>query len=190
MYRSLKYTIEDDSYVDTLVLLTYRVVPVQATPSMSVDMLSGYVHGSLLFYDTDAIGKYAEMIHPMVGDIVEIDFPDDKNREKYEITDCYDKQLTQDGINPLLHKYIWKCKARRYINSYEDNAPESRADDRVVEMETYNTLVDEQVADAVSMYDTVGQREVSAYSEVSGWHTASVDVDEDAAYGGYDPRID
>lgn len=57
-------------------------------------MLSGYVHGSVLYYDIDQIGKYAELIHPNVGDIVEIDFPDDKNKEKYEITECYDKQLT------------------------------------------------------------------------------------------------
>lgn len=110
---------------------------------MFVNQLSGYVHGSVLYYDVDQLGKYAELIHPAVGDIIEIDFPDDKNREKYEITDCYDKQLTQDGINPLLHKYIWKCKARRFVNSYEDTVPESEADDRAEEMKKFNSLVDE-----------------------------------------------
>ena len=89
----------------------------------------------MLFYDTDALGKYAEMIHPMVGDVVEIDFPDEKSREKYEITECFDRQISQDGINPLLHKYIWKCKARRYVNAGEEGAPPaSEADERIEEM--------------------------------------------------------
>ena len=89
----------------------------------------------MLFYDTDALGKYAEMIHPMVGDVVEIDFPDDKSREKYEITECFDRQISQDGINPLLHKYIWKCKARRYVNAGEEGVPPaSEADERIEEM--------------------------------------------------------
>jgi len=61
-----------------------------------------------------------------------IDFPDKNNMEKYEITECFDKQLTQDGISPLLHKYIWKCKARKYVNSYE-NTIQSEGDERVAE---------------------------------------------------------
>ncbi|MBP5784562.1 MAG: hypothetical protein J6W16_03135 [Methanobrevibacter sp.] len=90
----MKYKIENDDYLETLIYLTYRVDQVKINATSSVNILSGYVHGSLLFYDINAIGKYVEMIHPAVGDIIEIDFPDDKNKEKYEITDCYDKQLT------------------------------------------------------------------------------------------------
>ena len=169
LYRSLKYSIEHDDYLETLIYLTYRVDQVKTSNAKCVNMLSGYVHGSVLYYDIDQIGKYAELIHPNVGDIVEIDFPDDKNREKYEITECYDKQLTQDGINPLLHKYIWKCKGRRYINSFEDNTPQTEGDDRVEEMQRYDSLIDEQVAKEVSMYDEL-----------------SNGITEDAAYGGMD----
>ena len=96
-------------------------------------VLSGYVHGSLLFFDIDMLGKYANLIRPAVGDLIAIDFPSDKNREMYEITDCFDKQLTQDGISPLLHNYIWKCKAKRYVNAHEENAPANEADERVEE---------------------------------------------------------
>ena len=190
LYRSLKYKIENDDYLETLIYLTYTVHRVEKADGSHVNLLSGYVHGSVLFYDVNQIGKYVELIHPQVGDIVEIDFPDDKNREKYEITDCYDKQLTQDGINPLLHKYIWKCKARRYINSFEDNTPQSDADDRVEEAVKYETLVDNQVIDKIEMYDKLGEREISAYSEISGVYKKKVDVDEDAVYGGYDGVID
>ena len=54
-------------------------------------VLRGKLHGSILFYDLNKIGKYLDLIHPEVGDIITIDFPDENNREQYEITDCYDK---------------------------------------------------------------------------------------------------
>lgn len=172
LYRSLKYTIENDDYLETLIQLTYKVIKIDNGDGTHKNLLSGYVHGSVLFYDIQHLGKYVDLIHPAVGDIIEIDFPDDKNREKYEITDCFDKQLTQDGINPLLHKYIWKCKARRYINSYEENTPQTEADDRVNEMQKYTTVTTDEVADAISKYDVI-----------------SGDIKEDAAYGGYDGVI-
>ena len=77
MYRSLKYKIENDDYLETLLKLTYRVDKVDNGDGTYSNVLSGYVHGSVLFYDIDMLGKYVEMIHPSVGDIVEIDFPDD-----------------------------------------------------------------------------------------------------------------
>ena len=190
LYRSLKYKIENDDYLETLIYLTYKVNKVNRGNGVFTSVLSGYLHGSVLFYDVDKLGKYVDLIRPAVGDIIEIDFPDDKNREKYEVTDCFDKQLTQDGINPLMHKYIWKCKARRYINSYEDNAPQSEADDRIEEVHKYNQAVDDYVSNEVSMYDKVGDREVDAYNDLSGHHKHKVDVNEDAAYGGYDGVTD
>lgn len=190
LYRSLKYKIENDDYLETLVYLTYKVNKVNRGNGVLTSVLSGYLHGSVLFYDVDKLGKYVDLIRPAVGDIIEIDFPDDQNREKYEVTDCFDKQLTQDGINPLMHKYIWKCKARRYINSYEDNTPQSEADDRIEEVHKYNQAIDDYVSDEVSMYDKVGDRDVDAYNDLSGHHKQKVDVNEDAAYGGYDGITD
>ena len=83
-----------------------------------------------MFHDINSIGKYIELIQPDVGDIVTIDFPDERSREQYEITECLDKNLASDGLNPLLHKYIWKCKARRYINSGEDFPEKNEANER------------------------------------------------------------
>lgn len=140
LYRSMKRVIENDDYLETLVYLTYKIKKVKVGVGEDGSeqfkfYLVGKLHGSVLFYDLDMLGKYAELIHPMVGDVVEIDFPDEKSREKYEITDCFDRQISQDGINPLLHKYIWKCKARRYVNAGEEGAPPpSEADERIEEM--------------------------------------------------------
>lgn len=174
LYRSMKHVIENDDYLETLLYLTYKIkkVKVGAAEDGSEQFkfyLVGKLHGSVLFYDTDALGKYAELIHPMVGDVVEIDFPDEKSREKYEITECFDRQISQDGINPLLHKYIWKCKARRYVNAGEEGAPPaSEADERIEEMHRLDQTISEEVAEDVSMYPD----------------------QEDAAYGGYDGVID
>lgn len=172
LYWSLKYKIENDDYLETMLFLTYVVNEIQDANGEKRYVLSGYTHGSVLFFDTARLGKYAGTIHPMVGDIVEIDFPDDQNREKYEITECIDKQLTQDGINPLLHKYVWKCKARRHVDSYEkENPPVTEEDQKIREQQAYDETVTEEVADEVSMYDALDKEG---------------NVGEDAVYGGYD----
>lgn len=126
-------------------------------------ILSGKIYGNILFFDINQLGKYAEKIHPSAGDIVIIDFPDENNREKYEITDCYDKQLTQDGISPLLHKYIWKCKARRFVDSYNE-IEQSEADERLQEKKEYEQVINEEITKQISVYDD----------------------NQDAAYGGYE----
>lgn len=170
LYKSLKHVIENDDYVETLLFLTFTVnrVLVSAGSLWHPEpvykyILSGKLHGKVLFYDIQELGKYAEKIHPAVGDIVTIDFPDESSRERYEITECYDKQLTQDGISPLLHKYIWKCKARRYASSYED-VPSNEADERMQEKSDFQAAVNEEVAKQVSFYDD----------------------SQDATYGGYE----
>lgn len=126
-------------------------------------VLNGKLHGNVLFFDVNQLGKYVEKIHPSVGDVVEIDFPDENNAEKYEITDCFDKQLTQDGISPLLHKYVWKCKARKFINAQTD-IEMSEDDKRLQEKRDHEQLVNEQVAKDISLYPS----------------------NEDAVYGGYE----
>lgn len=173
LYRSLKYKIQNDEYLETKLYLTYVINPIKVADGSIKNVLSGYVHGSLLFFDINMVGKYVNLIRPSIGDLIAIDFPDDANREMYEVTDCFDKQLTQDGISPLLHNYIWKCKAKRYVNAHEDNAPTNEADERVEEQQRYDQLVDGIVTDQISMYDTL-----------------SGDVKEDSVYGGYDSVID
>lgn len=170
LYYSLSYKMQNEEYLESMIMLTYRVDEIGGNEPRH--MLSGYVHGSMLFFDLDRMGKYCERIRPDVGDIVALDFPDENNREKYEITECLDKQLTQDGLNPLLHKYIWKCKARRYINSHEEGVPaDNEADARMDERHRYDAVVDEAVAEQVSKYDYI--------DEENG-------VKEDAVYGGYE----
>lgn len=127
-----------------MLFLTYKVSKVKTGEGYKF-ILKGHLHGSILFHDLTKVGKYMEMIHPDVGDIVTIDFPDENNRQQFEITDCYDKNLTNDGINPLLHKYVWKCKARRYINSGEDFPEKNEGNERWEEKIDFLNNADEEI---------------------------------------------
>lgn len=167
LYKSLKHRYQNDDYLQTLIFLTYKVsklvegIDIYGKPVVKY-ILHGKVHGSILFYNMFKIGKQLEKIHPDVGDLISIDFPDEKNAERYQITDCFDKSLQTDQISPLLHKYIWKCKARRYVNTYDIDPNE--ADAQLLEKQQYEQVVEEEVTKQVSKYED----------------------GEDSAYGGYD----
>lgn len=172
IYKSLQHKIKTKETLETLIMLTFTVKRIN-TGKISHDgkeiyknLLSGKIHGGVLFYNLNKIGKYLEKIHPEIGDIITLDFPDEKNPEKYEITDCYDKSLQSDGISPLLHKYIWKCKARRYVNNY-DVIDETESDIQTNEKKQFEMTIDEHIAKQISIYDN----------------------QEDEAYGGYNQQI-
>jgi len=167
IYKSFSHIIDTKEFVDTLLFLTYEVRKVKTFDGYKF-ILDGFLHGAVLFRDLNKIGKYLEMIHPDVGDIVTIDFPDENNRMQFEITDCNDKNLGNDGVNPLLHKYVWKCKARRYINSGEDFPEKNEANERWEEKMDFLDNTDEMVEKEIARYD---------------------DENSDAVYGGYERKI-
>ena len=45
---------------------------------------------------------------------------------------------------PLLHKYIWKCQAKRYVNSYED-MESNEANDRLQEKLDYDDHIKREI---------------------------------------------
>lgn len=57
--------------------MTYVINKIKTADGLFKNVLSGYVHGSLLFFDIDMVGKYAELIRPAIGDLIAIDFPSD-----------------------------------------------------------------------------------------------------------------
>lgn len=79
--------------------------------------ISGYV----LYSDLELALKNSTKIRPYVGDIVLIDFPGGEQQEQYEINEIVSRKPTSnDGLNPLLGKYVYKCKAIRRIASQEE----------------------------------------------------------------------
>ena len=186
IYKSFEHVIGTKDYVESFLNFTYRVDEITSfsgyvydedgeiscdesgQPLFEVDskfVLTGKMGGTVLFRDLTKIGKYMDMIHPDVGDIVTIDFPDGQSRQQFEITECFDKNLASDGINPLLHKYVWKCKAKRYVNSGEDFPEKNEANERWKEKIEFLDEADEEIGKKVGKYDE--------------YHS-------DAVYGGYE----
>ena len=78
------------------------------------------ISGSLLYTTIESLSPYQDKLKPVVGDFIKLDFPGGDNYEEYEITHVWDRQLTDDGVNPLLHKYVYKCDIIRRVPDHED----------------------------------------------------------------------
>lgn len=129
--------------------------------------------GGVLYSSLELASKFSNKIKPIAGDVIRIDFPNVDlyvgQCEEYEITEVVDRKPTSsDGINPLLGRYIWKCKTKRRIPSYEklngqdfsEQASQHQEDLLAKEQHNINSTF----------------KDIFNYSEVS----------KDNIYGGYD----
>lgn len=161
--KSFNYKLSSEDFNDFLAFLDFRLIPGNSPTKFS---LSGNVYGGILFRDLNVVGKYADAIKPQVGDIVTIDFPDEQNREQYEITECTNKQLTSNGINPLLHTYIWKCRAKRFVDC-ENSFPEKNlANAQINEKLDLTRIANDFVSQKISIYENDEDKVYGGYSRV------------------------
>jgi hypothetical protein len=154
------YVISGGSILDDSIVYNYTAT-LDASGNGSI---IGTLSGSLDYYSLEEVSEYFHYIRPKVGDIVQIDFPGTTDNEQYEITDAYDKDLSNDGINPLLHKYIWKCAALRRTPSYENIEETENAAEEFISILKEKQYVSDKIVDQIEDY--------------------SDDVDE--IYGGFD----
>lgn len=151
-------------YSNTNLYLTYNKAYFNGYPRTFYSV-SGYV----LYSDLDLAIKHATKIHPNVGDVVRIDFPGNEQLEEYEITEVYSRRPTSnDGVNPLLGKYIWKCKALRRVPSHET----------IVNTEIQSENATEDLMDIITktQHDQAG-----VYKEINDYSA----INNDLVYGGY-----
>lgn len=151
-----------------MLLLTYKIKKVQIDNEKFKFFLHGRLHGGVLFNDTTQVGKYMDLIHPDIGDVVTIGFPNSESRQQYEITECTDKKISNDGINPLFGKYVWLCRAKRRIDN-DEGIPEKNMDD-----ERWR-----EGMDFLNNADEIIARDIADYDE----------HESDAVYGGYEREI-
>ena len=103
------------------------------------DDLTAYFHidsfttamSSLSVYTTNG-----QRVEPKSGDLIQIlplgcDRPGDRGANIYEITERRDQDVTD--INPLLGHYVYRVRAKRYMHTYETNAPHESGDEQVYE---------------------------------------------------------
>lgn len=113
--ESKSYTITDDDHFTAFVGDYTATVDVSGNGTVSSNL-----YGSLLYTSIDSINRYRDKIRPSVGDLIRVYLTDDVNFEDYEITQVYDRVLSDGGINPLLHKYIYRCDVVRRIPDEEN----------------------------------------------------------------------
>ena len=173
IYKSFNYTLSGDE-ADAVkfgfkFVITPSGVRTGKTGTDTYD-LSGVLNGSILFRDLNLAGKYKDKIRPKVGDVIAIDFPgevDSQTGTRYEITEVTDKALDNAGLNPLLNVYIWRCKARRYVEEDGDQIPIGDENTRKMsEIMDFNNTMDSVFGGKVSVYDN----------------------NEDSVYGGYEKK--
>lgn len=180
LYKSFNYRLTDDDCEDLEIKLTFYVTQKH---TQGFDIYCE-MDGAILFHDLTMVGKYANEITPQVGDIVTIDFPDEQSREQYEITSCTDKQLTTDGLNPLLHRYIWKCKAKRFVAAEEGFPETNLANEQVSEKFDLESFSMEKVTEKISKYDKNQDMVYGGYQRTAKFkdiNRVEVDLDDDGS---------
>lgn len=172
IYKSFNYTLSGDEADAAKFRFHFVIYPsgVRTGTSEATYDLSGVLDGSILFRDLNLAGKYRDKIRPKVGDVIAIDFPgnvEDGQGTRYEITEVADKALDSSGLNPLLNVYIWRCKARRYVEETGDEVPigDEHAE-KMNELFDFNNTMDSIFGGKVSIYDN----------------------NEDDIYGGYEKK--
>lgn len=149
IYKSFNYSLSSKSADD--IVLKFDFIVKEEYPGTY--KLRGNLNGAILFRDLSKISKYSEEIHPEAGDVVTIDFPDAKSREQYQITEADNINLASDGINPLLHRYIWKCKAIRFVPNASTEIPEkNESDARIQEKFDFDNAASEVISKKISEY--------------------------------------
>lgn len=130
--------------------------------------------GAVLYSSLEYACKFSNKIKPIAGDVIRIDFPNVDlyagQCEEYELTDVIDRKPTaSDGINPLLGRYVWKCKAKRRIPSYEK-----------LNGENFSEQASQHEQDLLSKE----QHNInSTFKDIFDY----ADTAKDNIYGGYDP---
>ena len=101
-------------------------------------------------------------IAPIVGDFFRLTFPDG-TYEDYELSHVTDRDINQDGISPLMEKYIWKCT---YVRRTVDHA--------IMPSGYYEEPIYEDLNNTAEMIDTVEKEQI--FDE---------DTDDDVSYNVY-----
>ena len=171
------YVYKWEKYTERAVNGTLRGTFSGTVDESGAGTVSGAVSGNVWYYVEDP-GKNNEdnwRIAPQVGDFFRLNF-DESNHEEYVITKVHDKDFTDDGMNKLLKRYVWKCGVVRRDPSFEEVVGEV-GDDR--KEEEWTTTEDERVN---------GFNEADS-NQVFEYDTERVDdidgINSDQVYGGF-----
>jgi len=103
------------------------------------DDLTAYLHIDTFTSTFSGLSVYSangQRIEPKSGDLMEItplgcNRPNGRGAHIFEITERLDQDVSD--INPMLGHYVYRLRAKRYMHTYETNAPSEAGDEQVYE---------------------------------------------------------
>lgn len=110
------------SYTDRIVLGDLTGIITGEIDLSGNGYMNGNVSGLLQYFVSPARNSGPNWkIAPQVGDFIRLSEFDEEelNFFEYEITEVLDKDLTPNGVNPHIKRYIWKCSIVRRDPSNE-----------------------------------------------------------------------
>ena len=124
--------------------------------------MDGTVSGILSYYATSGAvnGNPNWGIAPQVGDffrLVEFDMAVG-NYEEYEITEVLDKDLTNQGLNVHLHRYLWRCAVVRRDPSHETVSSDAQQElftPNYLEENTWSEIRSNEIFDYANSIDSI-----------------------------------
>ncbi len=167
LYRTLYYT-------DRVVLGNLTGVLTGNIDVSGNGIMVGDIQGTLNYFNPPSLSAGPNFsIAPQVGDYIRItEYSEtDGNYPEFEISEILDQDLSPNGVNPHLHKYIWRCRCVRRDPSREDVAgsiDEEAFTPQLIEENNWHEFVSDNVFDYENPVDQVdGTNSDNAYGGFS-----------------------
>lgn len=158
--------------------------------------VTGVIKGQLWYHSFQNIQNTPSWnIAPQVGDYFKFAVGD--IQEQYEIKQVLDKQLTKDGLNPLLGRYLFRCKAIRRVPSEQQHNNLFERDNigqdinNILNTKNINHVT---VAQKQQNYPYYTKKQQKKYKQNNRTNKIAKGIynyqnDEDNVYGGYNQDI-
>lgn len=161
--------------------------------------VSGYLKGQISYHSYENIKNSPTWnVAPQVGDYFKFKVGD--IQQEYQINQVLDKQMTKDGLNPLLGRYLYKCKAVRRVPSQQVHNNIAQEDIQIgsdinqeLQNTNFRTMTEQQSQKNYAQY-TKKKKKTKQNIENKITNKIAKGIydykdNEDEVYGGYTDRI-
>ena len=112
----------------------------------SADDLTAYLHigtFNTVFAPLSVHIPNGQYIEPKSGDLIELialgcNRPNNRGAKIFEVTERMDQDVS--SLNPLLGHYVYRLRAKRYVHTYETNAPQESRNEQMAENTAFGKL--------------------------------------------------
>lgn len=154
--------------------------------------ITGYIEGLISYHSFENIQNSPSWnVAPQVGDYFK--FKVKQIQQQYQINQVLDKQMTKDGLNPLLGRYLYRCRAVRRVPSEQvhNNIPQQSFNgqdiNEIIQSQNINHVTVAQQQENYSEYTKKTKRKNKQNKRTNSIAKGIYNYQDgqDAVYGGY-----